>query len=892
MAELPALRSRDVKVFDLGGRRRQAIFAPFSHYQDDAGEWQDVDLNFRFDGLDRLIDKHLINFRADASGLAIWHKPTGRGIKFEFPRRPDRVVNRTAEWDLADGTTWRLTARKTGLKTEATIVAKRGPKTYTFAGQMLGGLAPPNADGNGNLVQPAGHFVIQRPEVYGANGVTYQTSGWSRQGGNISFSFDDTSLPNEALPYVIDPTTTFNVAAGGDDGYVYRASSSVYPPDTSTTVDTSDTIVGVEKNLSGGQFAILISLLRWDTASIPDDATIDAATLRLRKTASSPVSVDSRSLVAEWYEPGTIDTEDYTATVVSDAHSGTALTSITADADNDFALTNLSSVNKTGYTGLRLHISGGQPTGNNTAYFASFDHSTLTEPRLIVEYTEGGTTHEAAASLSSVASLTPAATASYAASAALSGGATLSALASVTTPGPGMVVGSPLTFVGLGAIGGVDFSSGGVTHQAEAALSGAASLAPAARMTYAAASALDGAAVLAATGRLTLPGAATLAAGAELTASGTVPLLGDAALSAAATLSPAARATYAAASALAGSASLSADARMTFAAEATLPGTATLTAPARVTYAASAALPGSATMAADATAVRTVTAALSGSAVLDAAARATYAAQAGLSGSATLAAQPLLTLGGSALLAGTATLTADAVIAGGEIHEAEAALSATASVAAAARLQLAAASALNVAATVSATGRLTLPGASALTGAATLTAPARMTLAADALLPGSAALTPGARLTYAASAALVASGNVSPAARLSLSGGAALSSVSLILAAPTAIRTVEASLAGSASFTASAVAVYAAAIQLIATGDLSANPRMTLAALLALSAIATLTADAQVNSSTVTILVRLLGFDNPLLFSRGMDRSLLDAIGIDQATINRRGQDA
>lgn len=381
--ELVARRTRDSKTYQLPGGKRQVVFAPFTHYQNDQGVWEDVDLNFRFDGLDRLIDKHLIAFRADASGLSIFHKPTGRGIRFNFPRRPDRVSGRTAEWDLADGTTWRLTARKTGLKTEATVIAKRGPKTYTFSGTMLGGLAPPNEDGNGNLVQPAGHFVIQRPEVLGANGVVYPTSGWTRQGGNISFNFDDTALPNEALPYVIDPTSTFNVAASGDDGEAL-GSGAGYPPSATLAVSANASIE-LQKTL-GANYTVSVALIRFDTSSLPDDATIDSATLRIRVTATD--DINSRSLTVEWYDAGTIGTEDYTATVGTDAHAGTAIGSISGGADNDFVLVNVSNVSKTGYTGLRLHISGGAPTGGNFVFFAAFDHATLTEPRLIVEYTE------------------------------------------------------------------------------------------------------------------------------------------------------------------------------------------------------------------------------------------------------------------------------------------------------------------------------------------------------------------------------------------------------------------------------------------------------------------------------------------------------------------------
>src|SRR5207247_846437 len=51
-------------------------------------------------------------------------------------------------------------------------------------------------------------------------------------------------------------------------------------------------------------------------------------------------------------------------------------------------LDNSNGVSKTGYTGLRTHISGGMPTNTHTnqACFASYDHATLPAPALSVTY--------------------------------------------------------------------------------------------------------------------------------------------------------------------------------------------------------------------------------------------------------------------------------------------------------------------------------------------------------------------------------------------------------------------------------------------------------------------------------------------------------------------------
>lgn len=385
MAEIVSRRKQNAKHFSLGGRSRQAVFAPHQHYLNDQGNWDEVNLSFTADGLNWRIDRHLLNYRADATGLSVFHKSTGRGIKFLFSRRPDRVLARAVEWELADGTIWRLQARKTGLKTTARILTRRGPRTYRFDAEMLGGLAPPQEHASGNLVHQ--QFIIARPVIDGADGIQYETSGWRIVAGEAAFDFDDTALPDTAFPYIIDPTTTFNVAASADDGTAQRVEN-VYPPTAGASAADNDLAVRIDRTFSTPNYISRVGLIRWDTSSLPDDATIDSATLRLWALASTKQNANDRSVEAEWYDAETITTADYSENSTADAHAGTTLASITQAADNDFALIGVSNVSKTGFTGVRLHISGGVPSGSNTISFAAFDHTTFTEPRLIVDYTE------------------------------------------------------------------------------------------------------------------------------------------------------------------------------------------------------------------------------------------------------------------------------------------------------------------------------------------------------------------------------------------------------------------------------------------------------------------------------------------------------------------------
>jgi len=71
----------------------------------------------------------------------------------------------------------------------------------------------------------------------------------------------------------------------------------------------------------------------------------------------------------------------------ADCDRGADITQIATGASNDFSLAGLGSISKIGLTGLRLSISGGQPTADNFVQFAAWDHATLPEAQLIVTYT-------------------------------------------------------------------------------------------------------------------------------------------------------------------------------------------------------------------------------------------------------------------------------------------------------------------------------------------------------------------------------------------------------------------------------------------------------------------------------------------------------------------------
>lgn len=179
---------------------------------------------------------------------------------------------------------------------------------------------------------------------------------------------------------------TLNVGAVGDDGNLF-ATGPAYPPVGSAVPNTTGTVLTAGRRFVYGGYDVFDGMLRFDTSAIPDGATITGATLRLFVTGKA--DGNNRNLVAEWYGAGNwpIDAADYVLNPAGGALAGADVTAIATGASNDFALTGLASISKTGYTGLRLGVDGGQPTADNYVQIAAFDHATLPEPRLVVTYT-------------------------------------------------------------------------------------------------------------------------------------------------------------------------------------------------------------------------------------------------------------------------------------------------------------------------------------------------------------------------------------------------------------------------------------------------------------------------------------------------------------------------
>lgn len=178
----------------------------------------------------------------------------------------------------------------------------------------------------------------------------------------------------------------FTIAIGGDDQYIGASEANTYPPSSSITRYATGTFLQVSRTrspspVSGVIYEVYNALLKWDTSTLDDALSTQAASLTLN--ISAVYDANSRSLTGEWYSwDGTSDA-DYTST--SSATAFSVLLSSLIAGDNEIPLTGYGAgVSETGYTYLRLHISGGQPTGTNYVYINPFEAGVALAPRLSV----------------------------------------------------------------------------------------------------------------------------------------------------------------------------------------------------------------------------------------------------------------------------------------------------------------------------------------------------------------------------------------------------------------------------------------------------------------------------------------------------------------------------
>jgi hypothetical protein len=168
------------------------------------------------------------------------------------------------------------------------------------------------------------------------------------------------------------PLASFAIAANADDAGGFYDGASSWPPSGgggAWTDSQGSTSQWVSKGKTGALYYSDETFLRWDTSSLPDYIAIRDAWLTIRSI--SKTVTDAFSVVADYYDFGggaTIagDWQENLTSIITPV----TLASLTANVVNTFVLTDFSGISVSGFTGIRLGLSSGTPTGDNAYEFA------------------------------------------------------------------------------------------------------------------------------------------------------------------------------------------------------------------------------------------------------------------------------------------------------------------------------------------------------------------------------------------------------------------------------------------------------------------------------------------------------------------------------------------
>lgn len=161
----------------------------------------------------------------------------------------------------------------------------------------------------------------------------------------------------------------------------------------SNTYSAGSPTIWVERDLEAGPTCIVtVGLMKFPTAAnLPDDAIVSAVTLTMYVGTMVTTPADALSLVAGYQSWDGSSASDWQSTPVTNAHSGTLISTLSSGSFVNLALANLSNINTATDTYIKLWLTepsvGNPPTGDNYLPFVSADHSTNSGDRPVLTVT-------------------------------------------------------------------------------------------------------------------------------------------------------------------------------------------------------------------------------------------------------------------------------------------------------------------------------------------------------------------------------------------------------------------------------------------------------------------------------------------------------------------------
>jgi len=225
-------------------------------------------------------------------------------------------------------------------------------------------------------------------------------SGYEILRDSFSHSEDSSLLANDITvrngPDTDESTVEIGIPDGSSDAHCSNVGAS-WPPGT-TTVNTGATKVETKSGWETSQYVDSQTFLRFNTGAVlPADAAIISASLKMFVTDYTWTVAGQARLEASWVSAAAIwdpdvETVDYSRfTAAGDAIVSASYVSWTTGVWREWALSNVSNISVSGYTGLRIGtrwiVAPGSGDPNYIlAFFAAGEHATYPSPVLVVTY--------------------------------------------------------------------------------------------------------------------------------------------------------------------------------------------------------------------------------------------------------------------------------------------------------------------------------------------------------------------------------------------------------------------------------------------------------------------------------------------------------------------------